>query len=447
MMIHKNPEGLPLYLFDRSRLECAAECPRRYYWCYAFLGVGIVKARELPPYWPFITGSFIHEGIEMILKGFNGKDAATIAARSYNEKWAPIITNPDVPVELQAKLQMELDQEVDLVKALVYGWSLVGYPRLIASYEVVEGGIEQEEEISWLLSNGAPHTVANQVEMRLLTRTDILAKSLQSGGAILFNLKSVGDPSERWRSSFTRDMQTLTEAMAVEARLGIKVDGVIIEGLVKGKNSEYPKGSGFWQSSSMLIYAWTRDNTDSSLPGEQGGMEYATSWDYVCSSPHVMGNGQRCPGGKNHTLGKGFRKRPVRDCFSGGVYGWIDYLNRNDPATLESYFLQLPAISRDDFQVERWKRNKLHVEKERQDNAALVDAKFIEGDKEGAYLLLDHYFNMNEGYQCLSCAYHDICWGGADPMDESLWRPRTPNHLQEAEMLVQISQLKENVTS
>lgn len=433
-VIHKNADGLPLYLFDRSRLECANDCLRRYFWNYAFLGVGIVKAKATP-YWPFLTGTFIHEGVEMVLKGYSGKDAATISARAYFEKCGPLVTDPDIAPERQALLQMELEQEVDLVRALVYGWSLVGHPRLLANYDLVDGGIEQEEEIGWLLS---PHTPANQVEMRLMTRTDILAKSKAGGTAILFNLKSLSDPTDKWRNSFSRDMQTLTEAIAVENRLGIKVDGVIIEGLVKGRNSEYPKGSGFWQSSSMLIYAWVKDTTDVSLPGERGGMEYATSWDYTCDSPHIMGNNQRCPGGRNHTLGKGFRKRPVRDSFNGGVYGWIDHLARNDPATLESYFVQLPPITRDAFQVERWKRNKLHKEKARQDAAALVDATFIKGDKDNAYLLLDHHFEMNEGYQCLSCPYSPLCWEAADPFDETMWKARMPNHLLEAEMLVQI---------
>src|SRR6266436_8585617 len=127
-MIHKSSDGLPLYLFDRSRLECAVkDCQRKYYWLYGFLGVGIVKLRELNPYWPFITGSFIHEGIELVLKGYNGKDAALISARSMQEKWEPIINDPEINPERQAILQMELAQEVDLVKALVYGWSLVGY--------------------------------------------------------------------------------------------------------------------------------------------------------------------------------------------------------------------------------------------------------------------------------------------------------------------------------
>lgn len=435
-MIHQNADGLPLYLFDRSRLECAiGDCARRYYWNYGFLGIGIVKIRDIPPYWPYITGHFIHEGIEAVIRGASGKEAADKVASDYRSEWAPIINQPDIiQPEVMAILQMELEQEIDLVKALVYGWSLVGLPRLMAAYEPIEGGIEQEEGISWIIADGD-----NQSEMRLLTRTDLLTRSKANlTQALLFNFKSVSDPNDKWRNSFTRDMQTLTEAMAVEARLGVKVDGVIIEGLVKGKSSEYPKGSGFWQSSSMLIYAWVNTEAASvSLPGEGTGETiYATSWEWTCTGPHRMGNGAKCVGNRNHTLGKGFRKRPVRDCFSGGVYGWIDYLMRNDPATLESYFIQLPPISRDEFQVERWKRQHLHSEKARQDAASLVDERFISGDKDGAFRLLDHYFVMNAGYQCLKCPYNGLCWEAGDPMDEATWKARVPNHIVEAEMLV-----------
>lgn len=434
-MIFRNPDNLPLYLFDRSRIECAAGCPRKYYWLYGFLGVGIIKARELPPYWPYITGHFIHEGIELVLKGVSGREAAETSSKAYFEAWAPLLVANDILPETSAMMMMELQQEVDLVQAIVYGWSLVGYPRFVSQYNVVEGGIEQEEEISWLIGDGE-----EQAEVRLLTRTDILAQSKDGRVIHLFNLKSVADPNERWRSGFQRDMQTLTETLAVESRLGVKVDGVVIEGLVKGKNSEYPKGSGFWQSGSKLIYAWVKESSGV-LPGESAGTEYASSWDYQCINPHVMGNNKRCPGGRDHTLskGSGWRKRPVRDAYPGGVIGWLDYLLRSEPSTLESYFLQLPAISRDEFQVERWKRQKLVAEKVRQDHAAEVDEAFLAGDNQKAYILLDYYFDQFEGYQCSGCSYESLCWEADSPFYEDKWKPRIPNHKMEAEMLVQIA--------
>jgi len=208
----------------------------------------------------------------------------------------------------------------------------------------------------------------------------------------------------------------------------MKVDGVIIEGLVKGNKNEWPKGSGFYQYNNMLIYAWVKDVTDVSLPGEQGGVEYATSWDYTCTQPHIMGNGAKCVGNKNHTLGKGFRKRAVRDNYPGGVYGWIDYLVRNNMPVLESYFLSLPPITRDAYQVARWQRQTLIAEKVRQDMAAYVDGYFLDGNKQGAFEQLDFSFPMTTGWNCMNCMYNSICWGSSQPDDESTWRARVPNH-------------------
>jgi hypothetical protein len=309
---------------------------------------------------------------------------------------------------------------------MVYGWYLTAYQRFKDSYDVVAGGVEQEEEIAWLVGEGG-----EQAEMKLLTRTDILARSRASSNAIVFNLKSTKDANKRWRDTFLYDMQTLTEAMAVENRIGVKVEGVVIEGMIKGISREWPEGSGFYQYSNSLIYAWVKESEGASLPGEDGGTVYEPEWNYTCNSPHVMGNGQKCVGGRNHTLGKGFRKRAVRDCYPGGVYSWIDYLLRTHPATLESYFVQLPPINRDEWQVERWKRQVLPAEKARQDKAAIVDGLFVKGDKDGAYKYMDFAFPMKAGYECVTCPYSSLCWEAGDPTDEGVWKGRVPNHPKE----------------
>jgi len=114
-VISKNGEGLPLYTFDRSRLECAGECQRKYYWAYGFLSIGITKVRDLQPYWPFITGRYIHEGIEGVILGKNAKEAAELAAKQYYAEYWPVVSDPEIQPELMAKLQFELNQEIDLV--------------------------------------------------------------------------------------------------------------------------------------------------------------------------------------------------------------------------------------------------------------------------------------------------------------------------------------------
>src|SRR6516164_1019614 len=426
-MIHKSDDGNPVYLFDMSRLECARKCPREYYWRYGFLGIGIVRKVDIPPYWPYLTGTFIHEGIEnILLHGMTGKAAADKAYADYAALVRPIINSPDLQPEQSALLNLDLDQQLDLVQALVYGWYLASYPTLTENYTLVEDGIEHEESICWEVDGSL---------MVLMTRTDLLCKSKATNGAMLFNLKSTSNPDMKWRNSFNRDMQTLTEAIAVEDRLKIKVEGVVIEGLVKGTRNEYPKGSGFYQHNNMLIYSWVKDSTDVSLPGEEGGMEFAYEYEWTCTEAHIMGNNKRCPGGKQHKLGQGYRKRLVRDVFPGGVYGWIDHLVRVAPHVLSSYFVRLEPIQRDEFQVERWKRMNLPQEKIRQDAANSVDNYFIANDKNSAFQVLDNSFPMHEGYQCFDCSYQDICWFNADPFDETKWKPRVPNHLMEAKML------------
>lgn len=437
-MIYKNDDGQPLYLFDRSRIKDAGNCPRLYFWRYLFMGTGIVPKIDLPPYWPFETGTFIHEGVEAILKGVSGRDAANKAANDYHKRWQPEFEAAkklgEVNPELIFRWELELEQEVELVRGMVYGWYLVGLPRLLANYQVVEDGIEREESIGWIL-DGA-------VEMRLLTRTDIMVRNLITGGLSIINLKSTKAADGRWRMSYAYDMQTLTEAMAAENRVGVKIDGVIIEGLVKGSGSEWPKGSGFWQLKNELIYCWTKDSTSESLPGrDSGGVEFAASWDWRCTGPHVLGNGHRCQGDKDHTLGKGWVKKLASTTFMGGTLSWVDWLLRNEPAKLESYFVQLPPIMRDEFQVERWKRQKLHPEKVRQDAGEIVNAKFLEGNKQQAYELLDHYFDMNEGWGCSDCSYRTLCWEAGEPLDEQRWKPRIPNHLPEAEAMGKLVQI------
>lgn len=434
-MIGTNSSAQPLYLFDRSRIEDAAKCQRLYFWRYAFLGLGIELARELPPPWALLTGTFIHEGIEAILKGADPAEAARKAANDYWEMINPIIQGIE-DLELKARIEIEFAQQMDLVLALIYGWGLVGKDRLLANYEISAMDIEREEEIGFIL--GSEEQAA---EVRLLTRTDVLGKHKVSGQQHLINLKSVSKADKNWQEQWKYDMVTLTEPMAVEARIGEPVGGVVIEGLVKGKTDEYPKGSGFWQHNNMLIYAWVKElKADVRLAGE-AEYEYFSRYEWTCLGPHTLGNGAKCFGGKVHRL-SGAHKRSVREVYPGGIISWIDHLAATDRATLESYFISLPPIIRDAYAVERWKRQVLAHEKGRQDAAELINTEFMTGDKQRAYELLDYYFPMNTGHgNCLRpwvCSYKPLCWEAADPTDESVWKARRPNHPAEGE-LVQIS--------
>lgn len=417
-------------VFDRSRLEEAAKCPRAYYWNYCFLGLGIRKLRGMPE-WALLTGTYVHEGVEWVLRGKSGMEAAQLARDGYYAEVAPLLAEllaEADPVRSEL-VQREFDQQLDLVVALVYGWSLIGLPRYQQLYEPI--GIEVEETLAF--SVGAQ-------ELRMLTRSDIISRLRTSGQVMLHNLKTVSTPDEKWRQQWPLDQQTLTERIATEDRLGEEVLGVVIEGLAKGSRSEYPKGGGFWQHGSPLVWAWADKPDGQQLPGE--GQGFYSRYEWACDAPHLMGNGRKCAGGKNHRLGPGVYKARVAAIYPGGIPAWIDWLLANDRQVLEQQFLTLPAIGRSAYEIERWKRQVLPAELARQQAAERVNELFLQGDRQQAFEQLDYSFPQHTGHgNCIrpwQCGYYDICHAASDPFDDSVWAARVPNHPAEGE-LVQIA--------
>jgi hypothetical protein len=397
---------------DRSRLETKGSCPRKYYWNYQYKGRGIQLAREIPPPWALLTGTYTHNGIEHVLKGANPAEAATVEATNYIYSISPLFNDiEDGPAK--DNLIRQLQEQSQLVTALVYGWSKVRLPDYLSMYEPLD--IEREEEITFTVG---------ETEVTLLTRTDILSLIRGSDNRMIHNLKSCTQADDNWRRQWRYDQQTLTEYIAVENRIGKTINGVIIEGLVKGRKSEYPEDSGNWSHNNPMIYQWIKaDDSD-----------YQAKYKWRCDAPHQMSRGKECPGGQNHTR-SGYYKGSVADKFPGGIISWIDHLVATEPETLSTYFVTLPPITRSDWEVERWKRQTLAREIEDVRNAREID-RLITIDPEVAATLLDYHFPMNSSHSnCFNwgtpCQYLGICWGSADPDDTSKYRPRIPNHPRE----------------
>ena len=155
-----------------------------------------------------------------------------------------------------------------------------------------------------------------------------------------------------WRRQWQYDMQTLTEFIAVENRIGKQVVGTIIEGLLKGSRKEYPEDSGIWHHTSPLIWLWYREGEPPmSEPSYQG------RYKWTCREPH-MTTGKRpkmCPGGVNHS-NAGHYKESVSKVYPGGIIAWIDDLVANDRELVERQFVTLEPIMRTPLAIERWKR-------------------------------------------------------------------------------------------
>lgn len=398
-------------ILDRSRTEVKQHCPRQGYWNYYYHNRGIVPARMIPPAWALLTGGYVHEGIEGILKGRHPAEVAECMGSKYRQEIVPLMVDIEEG-PARDNLLHTLNEQCQLTMALIYGWSKVIYPNYLATYESVD--IEREEEITFQVGDK---------EISLLTRTDLLSKIRGSDNYVIHNWKTVTTSDKNWVDQWRYDQQTLTEYIAVENRIGKQVVGTIITGLVKGRKSEWPEGSGNWSHNNPMIYQWIKD--------AGGSVDYQATYKWRCDAPHTMSKGKECPGGQNHTR-SGYYKGSVADKFPGGIISWIDYLMATEPETLSTYFLTLPPISRSDWEIERWKRQTLSREIEDVEKAREID-RMITIEPDTAAILLDHYFPMHTGHgNChvwgRACDYLDVCWGSADVDDNSRFVPRQYNH-------------------
>jgi hypothetical protein len=304
-----------------------------------------------------------------------------------------------------------VSEQKALIEALGRAWHSSQYAQFIEMYEVL--AIEREEQIE--LAPG----------LMWQSRPDLQVRRKSDGALFIINLKTTKRADQRWREQWPIDQQTLSEVVAVEARLNAeslkrceeaakfgvsqivpeyKLSGVIILGLVKGETLEYPKGSGQWYHNNPLIWAWKN---------ESGKLHPRGDWTARYEWTDDTGN---------HRLGMGWVKREVWMHYPGGVGAWIDRLSVEDPALLEECVVQLQPILRNDAQVESWKTAVICNEFDIRDNGEHVEM---------GELKIDAVFPMSTSSgNCLwpgKCEFFGICFENVDPEDEQ-WEPRKLNH-------------------
>jgi hypothetical protein len=382
---------------DNSRRFCAEKCLRKRWWNYEYQGRGIEPVRKGKSEFPLLTGTGVHEGIEGLLLGHHVDDATLGGALEY-------CTYDEVSDERMVAL---IAEQCALIEGIVRAWHATKYQDFIAHYEVLD--IEREENVE--LAPG----------VTWMSRPDLFVRRRGDGALFIVNLKTTKKVDERWISQWPLDAQTLSEVVAVEHRInsqdkhygqveGIisptKLSGVIILGLLKGEQREYPEGSGLYYHDSPLIWAW---NNVSGKPHPCG--DWYPRWKWADEEG-------------NHTLGKGWRKREVWLHYPGGMKAWIEHLAQTDPTILEEQVIQLPPILRSEQQIEGWKRAVVHQERQIRHNREL----------EWSYYLDETFPMSTSAGNCLwpsKCSYFGLCHENASPDDDTLYQIRVPNHPQE----------------
>ncbi len=414
----------PIYT-DRSRTLEYQECPRARYWMYEHAGRGVVPVRVNIP---LSTGAAMHEGLAALISGKDADAAAAAAVADYDSE----VLGRGLQVEANEVLEYVYGEQKALVEALVRAYAIYRLPRLLEQYEVLE--VEREDVVPLLYSvDGRP--------LVWMSRADALLRNKENDTLEVMSFKSAARWDTRQESAANHDMQGLSEAFAIEARLKRDIYAIRMEFLLKGDRRE--NSEGIYAQESPLIRAYKKNLP---WPAEP---EYAWSYYWHCSAPHPMRKSKwyptgQCPGdGRKHKISDDFESISVwTEDVLGGVKGWVEKLGENSiqpeagDALSQQFVIPVPFY-RQPEDMKRWYRQVSSQEARVAVNARKVRDARNQEEFEG---LLDEHFQMHTR-SCdwpTKCPFQDICFGRCPAKTElpDLYQWRMPHHEPELVQLV-----------
>lgn len=381
-----------LFLLDRSRLEAYQRCPRKYFWAYAYKGLGVSPRKRAIP---LAFGGATHLGLEVLLRSSGDIEKAIESAT--NEFHLQTST---AGLDLQAgedALQVYNEHRA-LLEGLLRVWYLYRYPSFIREYELLD--IEREE--LWRISGG----------IGFMARADGVLRGRHDGSLYVLSFKTAKAWDKKRDDEARSDIQGISELVALEDRLGERVAGIQMEYLIKGSRNEYPKGSGIYSVYNPLIHPWYN----------QGTGRYAHSWDWRDQD-----------GG--HTLGNKFRRVDIWNLMS--MVSWVRHLESGavQPEAgnpLEKLCISPMPYMRNRDEIESWK-----VQAQSQALDMLDKGVRVERSRHEFSTALDNEFPQFR-HSCnypTACPFKQICFGSAGPEPENdpryVWRE--PHHQLEVE--------------
>jgi hypothetical protein len=305
-----------------------------------------LEERAMPK--PLALGICWHKGAESLLRGDSGMVAAQIAL-----------------AEAEGYPSLGTVEEMWLLGAIL-AWERSAREDFFAKYDVL--AIEEEMEVAV-----SPNVI-------LQARADAVLQEKMTGDVYVLNWKTASSISD-WNSKWFFDVQSWTECVAAEAKLGIPVAGCLFYGINKG-----PIWKG--QITSRLIYGY-KETTSSGLvsytPEYKSGLKKFEVWNE--SFP-----------------------------FGDGIPAWIEWLPKD---FLKGHFCVSAPQIRNDFIVEKWLRQLARIEGD-------IDS-ILQGSSE------DHqdFFLQNFGDQCRNCSFIDFCLGRSTPealIEANYLKPRVDHH-------------------
>lgn len=251
--------------------------------------------------------------------------------------------------EDNALLLSQIEEAFPLIEALLRGWRRVRYAGFHERYEV----LEIEKEMPILL---APN-------VRLQARADAVVRDRLTHNLLVFNWKTTSKGDE-WTAEWQDDIQSWTEAFAVEEAMGEPVVGCVFEGFYKSQR----RGG---LHTSPLTHGWRNKHTGVWTSTKPTGKGAILDWERV-----PVWN-EEFPSAK-------------------GVKGWIDWM---DPTQLTTYFLRSEVVAKNTKVVDDWLDQLVRRE---------TDAQYVlENSSEEEQLV--YFWQKFSKWNCPRCIFRPVC--------------------------------------
>lgn len=443
---------------SRSRYVDYGKCEVYGYYQWDISGRGIVpRSKSIP----LSTGIFVHYGLDLLGRKVieNGnkmvEDRVIVeCANKAVEAYVRELEEGEFRLkegEIEESDKAILDEQCSLTKALVLAFGLVGLPKVLEEYEIVdvekelvaevENDIHLMGRIDWVIRHRVSRDyeivnfkTASQVDRRLwlkerssiqgLSESYLLEHSLSNEEVYWEDiLGRVNDLIELYRENDNAEMvdKVIKIGKFAEKRLENKViiSGVKTIHLVKGRRVESSKGNGIYIQSSPLVYGYRN------IGGSE--VRYAHSYYYNVRN---KGNAQK-------RLGVGWEKFAVweRKDKKDPIYSWVKNLaldkiqtEATNPLYDGRAIVIEDTVERDKWDIEKWKVEFVSRERKIKEGLYQIETR---GKK------VEEIFSRCDTSQCYypsTCIYESICWGGKT-FDRENWMWRKPHHKKERDLV------------
>lgn len=403
----KQAAGKRVFTTSRSAAITHQRCPRRRYLGYHYEGSGITRAKL---YAPLATGGYTHVALAELLKGRSSEDAAGVASELYQADCSA----RGLELEKTEDQSQVAAEQIGLVHAFTHLAARRVIPQLLEEYEILD--VEREE---WfVLYEDGSMCLIMEARCDALLREKAQPMSafekehitIVPGGRMDFNgdlyvlsWKTAASWDRRKAKDAKVDMQGLSEAYAVELRVGEPVIGTKMVHLLKGKRKEYPDDSGHYIQSSPFVHAW--------MNGAGPTPQFA--WTYSWTDPDQVNDW-----GKplSHRLGKGWKHVFIPDVMP--IAEWVQMLDEGavQPEAgdaLAKQFISPMPEPRSPQQKQAWLRQ---IEAQEIAIASYVSALADDTIAEDRETMLDTLFPQFT-HSCnypTQCSFWELCWTSED---------------------------------